>query len=312
MGMSLGSSSGLSLGSAAPAVTPPPLEVEEDDEDSIVAKAMAFSAAAQALGEANVRAITDFYINDGYYPEYDSDWFDGWLQYDCRFEAYEACGIEYGRLREAVCERFRENLAPGESLDDYEDKIQDRIMEDADAELRKNYYVVDPDDGCLLKKKDDDEAAADNKLESASDELDCLLAEYGLDDDDDDEEEGDGNTVYKGTIRRLVEYKGCNPGYLKEQTGLSYDTQLMFTITCYESSDTFAGCVEMADIYFKRPGEEWVCLCTPKYAKDEDPYYPTKDWQKILDLVWDWNKVNYETAVDDNLDIVSEKYSIGE
>ena len=314
-GLSLGSASGIALGSASPAVTPPPAEYEEDDEDSIVAKAMASSAAAQALGEANVRAITDFYINYGYYPEYDPDWFDGWQQYDCRVEAYEACGIEYGRLYEAVCERFRKNLSPGESLDDYEDKIQDRIMEDAEEELRRKYYVVDADDSCLLKKKEEDDDSGDNKSESADDELDRLLAEYGLDDDnndDDDADDEDGKSVYKGTLCRIVEHKGCEPGYLLTQMGLSYDTQLLFMSVVYDDPGPWGSGVELVQIYMKRPGEEWEYVCTPKYAKDCDPYYPTKDWQKILDLVWDWNKVNYETVVDDNLDIVSEKYSVGE
>lgn len=188
-------------------------------------------------------------------------------------------------------------------------------MEDAEEELRRKYYVVDADDSCLLKKKEEDDDSGDNKSESADDELDRLLAEYGLDDDnndDDDADDEDGKSVYKGTLCRIVEHKGCEPGYLLTQMGLSYDTQLLFMSVVYDDPGPWGSGVELVQIYMKRPGEEWEYVCTPKYAKDCDPYYPTKDWQKILDLVWDWNKVNYETVVDDNLDIVSEKYSVGE
>ena len=46
-------------------------------------------------------------------------------------------------------------LEPDESLEDYEDKIQDRILEDAAEMLRENFYVEELDDWKHLVKARD-------------------------------------------------------------------------------------------------------------------------------------------------------------
>ena len=123
------------------------------DDEMIIQEALANSASAKELGEDIVGAIVEYYIDYEYEDaEYNPAWFDGWTLCEDKNKAFSKCGIDYGEVRERVVEHFIDCLEDGESLEDYEDKIQDRILEDADEMLRENFHVVELEDWKLLVK----------------------------------------------------------------------------------------------------------------------------------------------------------------
>ena len=200
---------------------------------------------------------------------------------------------------EGMCAEYDSDWYQGWKL--YESRV-DALFAARDADyddFDEKYFVIEIDEGCLTKKKQEKKAK-----ESASSMLDRLLS----DDDSDDEEEE--KSVYKGSIRRLVEHKGYQPGDLANLMGLNHNDQMLYMLVNFKEPGKWGREIEIMQIYLKRSGGEWEYVCTPKYAKDTNPHFPNKDWDRILDLVWDWKVVNYETIIDDNWDILSEKYSV--
>lgn len=134
-------------GASTQAVADSEADKDEYENEDIVKIALETSAAAKELGEDIVGAIVEYYIDYEYEDaEYNPAWFEGWTLCEDKNEAFSKCGIDYGEVRERVVERFMDCLEDGESLEDYEDKIQDRILEDADEMLRENFHVIELED----------------------------------------------------------------------------------------------------------------------------------------------------------------------
>ena len=256
-----------------------------DMETKLVQQALRASAAARKLGEPVVQAIVLYNTRDlAKTPVYDPAWFEGWTYYDSLDEACEDNGIDKDAIRKRRTE-FYMACHDGEMPDLW--TLDERVNSGLENQLFDSF--------CVLYVGD-------------SWDKSVVVRPRGVD------EEKDDYVMFDGELKQLEDGKWSLHGNLPKLLKLGENDQIMVVtnhmdekfgnINCVTSAQYgFRNTGELITIFVKRAGSQWEYLCEPLSAKDLDPHYPEEDFQHILDLVYEWETVRYQTLVDRSADM---------